>query len=126
MVMTPSQAANRNQPASNMRGRDTIGKGTPKGAGGVYAGKDPIAFDTRSNTVHGEPKGAPDNRSNNAREVGDVMLAQEAKGRDVTQKKMDKFVSNQHANNHGGAGAMTFRIEEGNRAKQIDQDKPPQ
>jgi hypothetical protein len=120
MVMTPSQAANRNQRASNMRGRDTIGKGTPKGAGGVYGGKDPIAFDTRSNTVSGDPRHAPDNAANNAREVGDVMLRQEAKGRDSIQQNKDRFVSSPREGNDG----MRFRIGE-NEAKEIDQDAPP-
>ena len=137
MVMTPSQAANRNARASSSRGRDTIGAGgkvtsqktytsqISHGNTNVYSGKDPIAFDTRSNTVSGNPKAAPDNKHDHARTVGDVMLRQEATGRGRIKQDMDKFVSIQHPNNHGGSGAMTFRIEDGNHAKVIDHDAPP-
>ena len=141
MPMTPDMARrangqglanNRGQRQSDSRGRDTIGRGGSVGMTGhdhAPTLKDgnvrvtqthpekPIGFDERANTVHGRPKEQPYDASEGARKVGDVMLAQEPKGRSKHQQDDDRLVGNVKTDATGREGAQQFTIEDGHHAR---------
>jgi hypothetical protein len=90
------------------RGHDSIGRGKPSSTGNIVQGERPLGRDYRANTASGRTKHSGPSEHLGTRLVGDRMLKAER------EQKVDS----------GGRG-VKFRIEDENRAKEINHDAEP-